>query len=609
MGKIKFNLKAFLLGKISRKLYIGFFGFILIIIGLGYIAFIQVSQISEPLNKDFPENIEIIKKNSNLDGLAQFIRYYDEVLTQSARNYAFTADIKWKNRYLSVVPELDRIIQESIEKGDEKDTFFFSSIDESNIALVEMEEKSISLVDQGKLKEAVEILESEEYSKQKKIYQEGLKNYVSRRGYQYSESLEVSTQMLALTTEKVKNSIKRNLSTILILILLSFILSISLSFLISRSISKPIQQLSKATEELKKGNFKVKVNIQTGDELEDLGNMFNKTIQSLGSLEDEYKELEKAKTEFLSITSHELRSPMTPMKAQLQMILQGYFGKLNVTQRKSLDIVLRNTQRLDKIIVDFLEISRIEAARLKFRFVKEPLLPYIQRLVSEMDNFLPKKNIKIITKIGKLPLIELDPDRIMQVLRNLIHNAKKFSPKDSNILVEVKQENKMIKFSVKDQGIGIPLKKQQIIFEPFFQAEETMYRKYGGTGLGLAICKGIVESQNGKIVLESKLGKGSTFYFTFPLNPIKKIKPIKLLFSTKESVENKINEIFKELLGPIGPKEFEDLKKKNGPLKENLFKYIDILNKQKIIDKEKYNMFKDKTRSVFGEEKRVRNEL
>lgn len=121
----------------------------------------------------------------------------------------------------------------------------------------------------------------------------------------------------------------------------------------------------------------------------------------------------------------------------------------------------------------------------------------------------------------------------MQVLRNLINNAKKFSPENSKVFVDVKQEKNNIKFSVKDQGPGVSPENKQKIFEPFFQGEQTMYRKYSGVGLGLTICRGIVESQNGKIWVESQLKKGSTFYFTIPLKPVKKLKPIKSLFSTQ----------------------------------------------------------------------------
>ena len=342
------------------------------------------------------------------------------------------------------------------------------------------------------------------------------------------EIVSIVEDLNKLANTKLTYALQFSSIVYLLIIFIDIFLIINFIFVFN-SILKPIIQLHKATEELEKGNYSVRTNIKTKDELEQLGKSFNKTAEVLGNLENEHKQIDKSKTEFLSISSHELRSPMTPMMAQLQMLLGDYFGKLNQKQKESIDIVLRNTKRLDGIIQDFLEISRIEAARLKFIFVKTDLSQNINSLVKEMQGFLPEKNITIKKEIKILPIIEVDPDRTMQVLRNLINNAKKFSPNDTTITIYAERKGNFIEFSVSDEGIGISKEKQQRIFEPFYRAEETMYRRYGGTGLGLAICKGIVESQNGKIWFESKKGRGTIFHFTIPLNPVREIKPLKLI--------------------------------------------------------------------------------
>lgn len=309
--------------------------------------------------------------------------------------------------------------------------------------------------------------------------------------------------------------------------------------IISKSIIKPINELEQAARQMEKGKFDVRVNIKTGDELEELGKAFNKTAETLSQAEKEKKEIDKAKTELLSITSHELRSPMTPIKAHLELFTKGYFGKLNSKQKDAIELLLRNTQKLDDIIVDFLEISRIEAARLKFYPIKANLKGYILEEVKELKNFMPEKKIKIITKISNLPIIKVDPNRIIQVLKNLIINAKKFSLPNTQITVEAQLKDHMIQISVKDNGIGLSQEDQRRIFNPFFQAEQTIYRQHGGTGLGLPICRGIVEMQNGKIWVESEMDKGSTFYFTVPLKPTKKIKSVRFLLSSQENFQEK----------------------------------------------------------------------
>jgi len=396
-------------------------------------------------------------------------------------------------------------------------------------------------------------------------------------------------------------AIKYGLLFMVVLFILAIII---LSFFIKLKIINPIAKLNNATSEIQKRNFKARVDINTGDELQVLGESFNKTAKVLQHMDEEHKQLEKAKTEFLSITSHELRSPMTPMQAQLQMLLGEYYGKLNPKQKNSLDIVARNTKRLDNIIVDFLEISRIEAARLKFRFVKKDLTGSIKRLMKEMVGFMPEKKVKLYSKIGKLPVIEVDPDRVMQVLRNLINNAIKFSPEGKKVVVSAGLKGNMIEFSVKDEGIGIKAEDQKRIFEPFFQAEQTMYREHQGTGLGLAIIRGIVESQEGNVWLESEEGKGTTFFFTIPLKPVRNVKAIKLLFSESKNIEKEIKKVFLDVLGPMGSQEFENLEKRNQLDKKNLIWYSDFLIKKGILSEEKGKLFKDKLLFILGEKKR-----
>lgn len=381
-----------------------------------------------------------------------------------------------------------------------------------------------------------------------------------------------------------------------------------IGFFVSRSISKPIKELYAATREVEAGNYNVRLNIKTNDEIAQLGEAFNLTTSALSKLNAERKEIDNAKTEFLSITSHELRSPMTPMKAQLQMLMEGYFGKFNNKQKESLEIIVRNADRLDKIIVDFLEISRIEAARLKFNFIETDLTKIVIDTAKFMQAYANEKNIELITKLDKLPLIEVDADRVNQVLRNLVHNAIKFSNEKSKIEISTELKENFILFSVRDYGCGLTPDNQIRIFEPFYQVEDANRRKHGGTGLGLAICRGIIESQKGKIWVESKPGKGCKFSFTVPLVPVRKIEPIKVLFSPKGVIESKIREEFKTILGPLGESEFIDLKGKNALSKDDLFDYVDSLTKEFIISQEIGFYFKNKIGKIYGDEKEVINE-
>jgi len=287
----------------------------------------------------------------------------------------------------------------------------------------------------------------------------------------------------------------------------------------------------------------------------------------------------------------------------LQMLEKDYFGKMNDKQKEALNIVLRNTERLDRILLDFLEISRIEAARLKFNFVKTSLNAPIQAVISEMKAFMPEKKVRIVLDVDKLPVIEVDPDRVMQVLRNLLNNAIKFSRENGKVDVSAISKGSYIEIIVKDEGVGIKKDAQVRIFEPFFQAENMYQHVSGGTGLGLAICKGIIESQKGKIWFNSIEGKGTTFHFTVPLTPTREIAPIRLLFSQHTNIENKVKEVLIEYLGPLGSKEFEDLRLK-GITEELLNEYINELHKKGIITETEE--FKRNIRNILsGEKKKV----
>jgi hypothetical protein len=166
-----------------------------------------------------------------------------------------------------------------------------------------------------------------------------------------------------------------------------------------------------------------------------------------------------------------------------------------------------------------------------------------------------------------------------------------------------------VQFSVKDKGVGLNTEDQIRVFEPFFQVESSLSRNYGGTGLGLTICRGIIEAQKGKIWVESKPGFGSTFYFTVPLKPVYDIEPIKVLFSQKAEIENKIRTELMNSLGPMGEIEFNDLKNKRSLNKDDLMKYITSLENQNVLRHTHADEFRRNIGYIFGDENRKENQI
>ncbi len=235
---------------------------------------------------------------------------------------------------------------------------------------------------------------------------------------------------------------------------------------------------------------------------------------------EELKKMNKLKSDFLNITSHELRTPMTAMKGYLEMIRHGTL-QTTEEQHQAIDIILRNTNRLDRLVDDILDTSRLESGTMKFLPQETDINQLIEDTTNIMSSDAEQKHINITTHVDPtLPTITLDPDRVKQVLNNLVKNAIKFSPEHSTITISAKPYNQYVLFKIQDQGRGIPSSCTDKIFEVFYQVDSGVDRSYSGTGLGLTICRGIALGHGGDIWVESEEGKGSTFFFTIPLQPV-----------------------------------------------------------------------------------------
>jgi len=237
------------------------------------------------------------------------------------------------------------------------------------------------------------------------------------------------------------------------------------------------------------------------------------------------KKLDELKSTFLNVTSHELRTPMASIKGYVQMVMKQTLGQTSDEQNKALNVVLRNVDRLDHLIQDILDISRLESGTMKFIPEDTNIAEIINEIAETMQSSANAKQIKIKTEInGKIPNLTVDQDRIKQVIINFINNAIKFSEPNTEITIRTCKQEKDILIEVQDFGRGIPSDKLTKVFDTFYQVDSGMDRKFGGAGLGLSISRGIVLAHGGKIWAESQEKKGSTFKFTLPLEPVKNLE-------------------------------------------------------------------------------------
>jgi signal transduction histidine kinase len=336
-------------------------------------------------------------------------------------------------------------------------------------------------------------------------------------------------------------------------------LGILFTLIMTRVLLRPIEKLAEATERVARGELVQTVDIRSRDEIGDLARDFNQmtlqlkesrmdlerkveerthqleaniaelnrartsTLKMLEELQTakrelemvnrELKEMDETRTKFLGIASHELKTPLTAIKANIDFILSEKEGKIPEHLKSYLLTIQRNTNRIQMRMDQMLDLSRIKSDRLLFNRELILLSEMIGGYINEVTPV--EKNLSIQVNIPQGLHLYADRNALHDIFINLLSNAFKFTDDGGQVLIIATQKDQSILLEIRDTGIGIPEDKLQMIFDEFSQVEGG---KYGGTGLGLAITKRLVEEHEGNIWVESQLGKGSTFYFTLPLS-------------------------------------------------------------------------------------------
>jgi signal transduction histidine kinase len=231
------------------------------------------------------------------------------------------------------------------------------------------------------------------------------------------------------------------------------------------------------------------------------------------------KELDKAKSEFVSIASHQLRTPLTAIKSILNMMENGDFGELNKVQETYISKAFNSNERLIKLVNDLLNISRIETGRGRMNIKPIRLEDLVISVIDELERQAKGKNLSLIFEkpSQKIPLVEVDSDQIRQAVINLVDNAIKFTEKGS-ITLSLSKAGTFVVFKSKDTGVGISKEDLPTLFHKFVRGQYESSKYIGGTGLGLYVVKKIIEVHGGQVWVESGgPGQGSTFYFKLPI--------------------------------------------------------------------------------------------
>ena len=245
--------------------------------------------------------------------------------------------------------------------------------------------------------------------------------------------------------------------------------------------------------------------------------------QELEKAYDTLKASEKAKEEFISMVSHELKTPLVPIKIYSEMLLKtDSLGVLSTKQKKVMHTVVRSVEKLEALVGDVLDVYKLDMGKLTLSKQVVDIAELINRTISDLTPITLEKQIDLKSDIRttKEDIVFCDPKRIEQVLWNLVKNSVDFVPeKGGRIVIRIEKEpnsNSHFIFTVEDNGIGITSVERHNLFNKFYQADTSFSRKHGGTGLGLAISRGIVEAHGGKIWVDDSYTKGASFKFTIP---------------------------------------------------------------------------------------------
>ncbi len=290
----------------------------------------------------------------------------------------------------------------------------------------------------------------------------------------------------------------------------AFLIAIAASLLISRLITRPVNALTNASQSIARGEYEYRIPEMEipADELGQLAVSFNQMAEKL-------EQTEIMRRQLIGDISHELRTPLTAIKGSMEGLIDGVLPKDESTFTQ----IYQEADRLQRLVEDLQELSRVEAGQFKLFRKKTSIKNLARTAITTLESAFTRKNVNLNLHSEKnLPQINGDPDRILQVLQNLLGNALQFTPSGGDVVIDISRTGNGVEVSVRDNGAGIEERHLDHIFERFYRADPSRSRTNGGgSGIGLTISKTLVEAHGGKIGVESRgKNQGSKFTFTLP---------------------------------------------------------------------------------------------
>lgn len=288
--------------------------------------------------------------------------------------------------------------------------------------------------------------------------------------------------------------------------LITVAIAVIIGIVLTRQITKPVWALSRGARQIADGKLDYRVPVESRDELGKLAESFNDMAASLEASEE-------SRRRFTADTAHELRTPLTIIEGTVNGILDGVFEP----NQEHLNTVREQTEVLTELINDLRDISLVEAGRLHLELEATDIRPLLQRKAAQNEATTISKNISLELDLPEeLPQVNIDSQRIEQVVNNLLSNALRYTPEGGRITITTTSLKDKVVIAVSDTGEGIRPEYLEHIFDRFYRADDARTRREGGTGLGLAIVQQIIQAHGGRVWAESKPGEGSTFFCELP---------------------------------------------------------------------------------------------
>jgi signal transduction histidine kinase len=265
--------------------------------------------------------------------------------------------------------------------------------------------------------------------------------------------------------------------------------------------------MAQAARRMARGDYGQRVKARSRDEVGQLAEAFNR-------MAGEMESLERLRRDLVANVSHELKTPISALRARLENLLDG----VEQPDPMLIAVMLQQTERLSRLVDQLLELSRLESGDVPLTLEPVELSSLVEQVVNEVEVARAGRGIHVRNLVSHdLPLLEADRERLHQVLFNLLDNAFRFSQQGGQVTVRADRENGSCQVSVEDNGPGIPAEHLPFVFERFYRVDQSRSRHDGGTGIGLAIARSVVEAHGGRIWAESHIGEGSRFRFVLPL--------------------------------------------------------------------------------------------